>query len=68
MTIFDSLKYPISDNDQIYDIKMRIPEEIYSYWHYNYYQNSNLDRKHIRRIIAKYNTEECEIEAKYRIK
>jgi hypothetical protein len=61
MTIFDSLKYPIYETDEIYDIKMRIPAEIYSYWYYNYYQQGNLNRKHIQRIIAKYNTDECEI-------
>jgi len=60
MTIFDSIKYPIGDNDGLYEIKMKVPSEIWDYWYYNYPLN-NTGRQHLRRIISKYDTDECEI-------
>ena len=68
MTIFDSIRYPISDYMVPSYKQEYIPKDIFDYWYDNYYLKSGFrqsdfdnDRQALRRLILEYDTDSCEI-------
>ena len=74
MTIFDSIKYPITDDMSTFEILDIIPvaHPIMIFFIQEYRRmparSRKQDRKKLRDIILKYNTDECLIQKYYREK
>jgi hypothetical protein len=65
MTIFDSIKYPIKDMYD-HDGFDKLPADISTYWIMLYSGDEHKKSHskmiaHLRKLIAEYQTEECEI-------
>jgi hypothetical protein len=58
MTIFDSIKYPVSDNMMSLNEIPGLPDEIKDYWVKSSHRGGHAA---LRKLIAEYNTDECEI-------
>ena len=74
MTIFDSIKYPITDSMSTSEILDIIPSShpIMAFFIQQYHRlpvrSFKQDKKRLRDIILKYNTDECLIQKYYREK
>lgn len=69
LTVFHSLKYSFNnDSDSLIAIMKIIPRDIHTYWYTRYFMSSgdfDMYCAALKRLLAQYDTPECEIAAYY---